>query len=164
VAQAIPDDLLEKGIARLLGAPLTLKSCGAAIWEPGSSLTGSAGHRTLFEEYKDDVDYVTAAALQWWEETVGARKRLAPDDPQVVRKAWVDRPAGPASYPGLVALIRDYWIACHRQNLETAEINRVPPWTFLLAWLLDGNYRQCVSVLACMPYWPIGLDREGNWV
>ena len=32
MAQAIPDDLLEKGIARLLGAPLTLKSCGAAIW------------------------------------------------------------------------------------------------------------------------------------
>jgi hypothetical protein len=164
MAQAIPDDLMQKGIRRLLGAPHTLKSCGAAVWESDASLTGSSQHRALFDEYKEDVDYVTAVALQWWDETLGARKRLEPDDPKVVRKAWIDRPAGPASYPGLVALIRDYWLSCHRLNLGTAENQRVPPWIFLLGWLLEGNYGQCVSVLACMPYWPIGLDRDGNWV
>jgi hypothetical protein len=164
MAQALPDDLMQKGIRRLLGSPLTLQSCGALVWQPAASRTGSPQHFELFDAYKDDVDYVTAAALQWWEETVGARKRLAPDDPKVVRTAWMSRPAGPASYPGLVALIRDYWLACHRLNLETAESQRVPPWAFLLEWLLGGNYNQCVSVLACMPYWPIGLDRDGNWV
>jgi hypothetical protein len=164
MAQAIPDDLMQKGIRRLLGAPLTLRLCGAPVWEPAPGIRGSERHRELFQEYREEIDFVTAVALQWWEQTLQVRKELGPDDRQAVRKAWTDRPAGPASYPGLVALIRDYWLSCHRLNQEVAEDQRVPPWTFLLGWLLAGDYGQCVSVLACMPYWPIGMDRQGNWV
>jgi hypothetical protein len=164
MAQAIPDDLIQKGIQRLLGAPLTLKSCGAPVWESPPGLRGSQRHQALFEEYREEVDFVTAVALEWWQETLDARKRLQPDEKRALRKAWIDRPAGPASYPGLVSLIRDYWLLCHRLNEETPKDQKVLPWTFLLGWLLDGNYQQCVSVLACMPYWPIGMDERGNWV
>lgn len=164
MAQAIPDDLIQKGVRRLLRAPLTLKDCGAVVWDASNNLMGSAHHRELFEEYREEVDYVTEVALQWWDETLQARTKQTPDDRQVVRNAWIDRPAGPASYPGLVALIRDYWLACDELNQKVAESEQVPPWTFLLGWLLDGNYPQCVSVLACMPYWPIGMDKNGKWV
>ena len=162
--KALPDHLIQKGIRRLLDAPLTLKTCGAPVWAAPPGLKGTTAHRTLFEEYREEVDFVTAVALEWWTQTLESRKNLASDQREAERNAWIDRPAGPASYPGLVALVRDYWMSCHQLNQDTPESERVPPWTFLLGWLLDGEYQQCVSVLACMPYWPIGLDAEGNWV
>ncbi len=164
MALAISADLMEKGIRRLLHAPLTLEESGGLVWVAASGAVASERHRELFAEYVEEVDYVTAVALQWWQQTVTARQAAAEGDPRAERKAWIDRPAGPASYPGLVALIRDYWLACDRLNSEVPETQRVAPWTFLLGWLLDGRYQQCVSVLACMPYWPIGLDEAGHWV
>lgn len=164
MSTAIPEERVQKGIRRLLEAPLTLKSCGAPIPEFMPWTGGSNAHRELFDEYREEVDYVAEVALQWWEETLRARTQLSPNEKQAVRKAWIDRPAGPASYPGLVALVRDYWLACHRLNIQLKADQQVPPWTFLLAWMLVGDYQQTVSVLACMPYWPIGLDQEGSWV
>jgi hypothetical protein len=164
VPLAIPEDLMDKGVRRLLNAPLTLEDAGAPVSKASPGLVASERHRELFADYVDEVDYVTAVALQWWQQTLTARKAAVEGDPRAERKAWIDRPAGPASYPGLVALIRDYWLACDRLNSEVPESQRVPPWTFLLEWLLDGQYQQCVSVLACMPYWPIGLDEAGHWV
>jgi hypothetical protein len=115
-------------------------------------------------EYQEEVIYVTEIALDFWEEILEGCKLGSSDDAQAIRKAWINRPAGPAAYPGLVALIREYWLACHSINQQVAENERVPPWVFLLGWLIDAGDEQAVSVLACMPYWPIGLDRDGNWV
>jgi hypothetical protein len=164
MAKPISDRQVRMGIRRLLESPLTLKSCGAPVWEPKPNALGSASHKQLFVQYLEEVDFVTAVALDWWKQTLAARKKIASDPKRAAHDAWIDRPAGPASYPGLVALTRDYWLACHQLNLEVPEELRVPPWTFLLSWLLNGSYGQAVSVLACMPYWPIGLDEDGNWV
>jgi hypothetical protein len=142
---------------------LTLKASGAQVWIPEPGLKGSARHQALFREYREEAEHVTAVALEWWEDTIDAPQG-GPPDQKAVREAWECRPAGPASFPGLVALVRDFWLACDRLNQEVAEDERVPPWTFLLGWLLDGSHEQCVSVMVCMPYWPIGLDRDGNWV
>jgi hypothetical protein len=163
VALALSDELMQKGIRRLLKAPLTLAPCGAPVWEAPPGARGSARHQELFAEYAEEVDFVTAVALKWWRETLHGRATTAAEEEQAVRDAWMDRPAGPASYPGVVALVRDYWLACHEINLQIPSSERIPPWTFLLEWLLNGEYGQCVSVLACMPYWPIGLDAGGTW-
>ena|SRR5450432_1071072 len=161
MALAIKAEAIPRRTRRLLEAPLTLETSGVKFWL--SNAGGSARHRELFREYSEEIENVTTFALNWWEDTLDVR--AGPDrDKQEVRAVWEERPAGPASFPGVVALIRDYWLACHRLNQEVAEDQRVQPWTFLLGWLLDGSHEQCVSVLACMPYWPIGLDREGNWV
>lgn len=40
----------------------------------------------------------------------------------------------------------------------------VPSEVLLLHWLLDGRHDSWIEALTCMPYWPIGLDGEGNWV
>lgn len=148
----------------MLLQPLTLRAPDSAAWVSASSRTGTPRHRELFTEYAEEVDFVTAVALKWWQETVAVRIASNPDDAQAERKAWIDRPAGPASYPGLVALIRDFWLACHEINRQSSPTDRVPPWTLLLEWLLTGEYTQCVSVLACMPYWPVGLDAADEWV
>ncbi len=155
---------MQRGIQRLLLSPLTLEQRAARVWASAPDVPGSVRHRQLFAEYTEEVDFVTAVALQWWEETVHAREAAHVDGQRALHAAWIDRPAGPASYPGIVALVRDYWLECDRLNHEVDESERVPPWVFLLGWLLTGEYEQCVSVLACMPYWPIGLDADGQWV
>src|SRR6266566_8615475 len=139
MALATSEARIQLGIRRLLESPLSLASCGAVVWKPSPGLAGSERHRELFLEYKEEVDNVAEVALEFWEETLEARKGRSSDESKVVRDAWIDRPAGPASFPGLVALIRDYWLACHKLNQEVAEDERVPPWTFLLGWLAGGG-------------------------
>lgn len=165
MALAISEAGVKAGVSRLLESPLTLRASGAPVWTPDPGLVGSTKHRELFSKYRDEVDEVATAALDWWTETLEAQ--LGPGEHTKEQKltVWRNRPAGPASFPGLVAIVREYWLACDRLNREANLAERVPPWTFLLAWLLkDRDYEQCVGVLACMPYWPIGLDRDGNWV
>jgi hypothetical protein len=155
---------IRKGIQRLLSAPRDLRLCGAPIWGPKGKTDGSPEHRALFVEYEKELSTIGRMALDWWDETIEARKRGSNEPDAAIRQAWMDRPAGPASYPGFVALIRDYWLGCDRLNKELPEAQRIPPEFFLLSWLLDGRHEDEVNVLACMPYWPIGLDQDGNWV
>lgn len=163
MALAIKAEAIPRRTRRLLESPLTLETAGVQFWVSNAVATGSYRHRELFREYSAEAENVTTLALSWWDDTLEVR--AGPErDREEVRAMWQERPAGPASFPGVVALIRDYWLGCHRLNQEVEQDQRVPPWIFLLGWLLDGSHEQCVSVLACMPYWPIGLDREGNWV
>ena len=67
--------------------------------------------------------------------------------------------AGPAEHPHLVWLVRKYWLAC----AEIDAASRVRPEVFLLKWLIDHGHRDYVTLLTAMPYWPIGLDENGNW-
>ena len=107
---------------------------------------------------------MAVAALAFWRPLIVAKKTAERSEQEAARAAWMRRPAGPASYPGMVALVREYWLACDALNRKCAEEERVPPWTFLLSWLMDESHYEAVGVLACMPYWPIGLDEDGNWV
>jgi hypothetical protein len=165
MAFAISEAGVRAGVSILLESPLTLASSGAPVWTPDPGLTGSSRHRELFAQYKDEVDEVAAEALDWWAETLETHLGPGEHTKEEKLKVWRNRPAGPASFPGFVAIVRDYWLACDRLNHEVPQAERVPPWTFLLGWLLNNrDYEQVVGVLACMPYWPIGLDRDGNWV
>jgi len=152
------------GVERLLDAPRDLLECGIrACPRPGAS-TGVPAHRALFAEYAELVDVVAGEALVWWAETLAARGRDGLDPALVEREAWRARPAGPASFPGLVSLVRDYWLACDRLNAPLAEAQRVAPETLLLDWLRTSRHDDAERVLACMPYWPLGLDAAGAWI
>lgn len=153
-----------KGVRRLLTATKDLKQCGAPAWNSKNRGDGSPAHRSLFAEYEEVLSAVASVALEWWAGTIEARVGLSSNSDEAIRQAWMARPAGPASYPGFVALIRDYWLACDDLNKHVPQSQRVPPEDFLLSWLLDGRHEREVKVLACMPYWPIGLDADGNWV
>ena len=154
----------EAGVQRLLAAPRDLLACGIRVCPQGGTSAGVPAHRALFREYAQLVDVVTAEALDWWAETLAGRRAATTDPELAEREAWRGRPAGPASFPGLVALVRDYWLACDRVNAALGEAERVAPETLLLDWLRSGNHRDAVRVLACMPYWPLGLDASGGWI
>jgi hypothetical protein len=41
----------------------------------------------------------------------------------------------------------------------------VPPQVFLFGWLVsEGGHDEWVEVMTAMPYWPIGLSEQGEWI
>ncbi len=162
--EVMTTERIEKGIKRLLAMPGDLRQCGVQLCKTSSNFKGSFAHQTLFNEYKETITGVALVALDWWAEIVEARILEAENRDDAVRGAWRSRPAGPASFPGFVALIRDYWLACHNLNNEVSPDQCVPPETFLVLWLLEENQTDGIKVISCMPYWPIGLDKDGNCV
>ena len=154
----------QAGVDRLLRAPLDLAECGAPTYR--NDATGASAHRDLFKEYAEVIEVVSGVALEWWNEILHARRAQIEDgnDDDAEREAWLGRPAGPAACPAIVAVVRDYWLACEQINVKLEPEQRVAPWILLLGWLRDGEHGEAVRVLSCMPYWPIGLDEQGDWV
>jgi len=164
--ELITQERINRGVQRLLQAPGDLADCIGVQCPVHSATTGTEQHRDLFAEYAEILSTVATISLQWWTETLTAHKRVSNDksEDEILREAWLSRPAGPAAFPGIVALVRDYWLACADINADLPREQRVAPEILLLAWLLDKNYIDGVKVLSCMPYWPVGLDKEGFWV
>lgn len=159
--EVMTPDRIEEGVKRLLSAPRDLMRCGVTACPTGQDVTGTGEHRVLFADYEEILEVVTDVALEYWDEIIEAAAQYSDD---AMRESWINRPAGPASFPGLVALIRDYWLLCDAANQRINYHERVPPEIFLLSWLCDGKHVDQVKVLSAMPYWPIGLDYEGNWI
>jgi hypothetical protein len=152
------------GYQRLLTAPRDLLVCGARIWTTNEEVRGSSIHQRLFQEYTHGLRLATKAATRWWEGMIAHQLKRVGQLDKVLRDVWTLYPAGPASDAGFVSVIRKYWLACDSLNLTCASSERVSPEIFLLKWLADVGEDECLKLVTFMPYWPIGLDREGNWV
>jgi len=160
----ISEQRLRLGIQRLLAAPLDLVRCGARAWSPKAEQVGSTEHKKLFALYVSDLREVIPEARRIWYAIVEECQESTEDHETATLDALAFAPAGAAFDGRVVAVIRKYWLACDRLNQQTDERERVSPQAFLLQWLLDMHYTDAVEVLAGMPYWPIGLDLDGNWV
>jgi hypothetical protein len=104
--------------------------------------------------------------VQIWDDEVESTANDSGDRQAALAEQWMAYPAGPAAQPFFVALIRHYWLACDSLNRNVQPSSGVTPETFLLGWLmhLSPRHDEALNVLACMPYWPLGLDQEGNWL
>lgn len=154
----------QKGIQRLLSAPRDLPQSIAWQEPPIEKTQGSSGHQKLFDEYVKSLDNAIQTASSWWDGMIKVRMDRGADFETALRESYRARLAGPAAHPEVVWVIRKYWLKCAALNDEVPETQRVPPEVFLLSWLMDGKHGVMVQVLAGMPYWPIGLDRDGNWI
>lgn len=159
----ISEKRLRLGIHRLLASPLDLAPCGARVWPPRRGNTGSSRHRDLFESYLSDLGEVIPEARRVWHRVLEECRKTAEDETQAVRQAIAFAPAGAAFDARVVWVIRKYWLACDSLNAGVSDDERVSPQVFTLQWLIDVGYRDAVEVLAGMPYWPVGLDSDGNW-
>ena len=156
---------VEKGVARLTGAPRDLPEAWPRPEAPPALAAAPAPFRELFAEYERALAPVVDEALRWWggrlavtQEREGVTRR------QALRMLYEETVAGPASAPQVVWVVRTYWLACEELNRAAPARERVPPETFLISWLDDGRHRRALEVLSGMTYWPIGLDADGNWV
>jgi hypothetical protein len=67
-----------------------------------------------------------------------------------------------AANPYILGAIREHWLECARLN-GRAPGDAVEPADFIFNWLRRER-PDLASILAELPYWPVGLDEQGRWV
>lgn len=156
---------VQQGIDRLLEAPRDLRRWDEHIGDPGRQ-NASARHAMLFAAYKSELHLAAERAEEIWDREIAERVAQGAGANDAVREQWFEFPAGPAARPEIVAVVRRTWLACDALNRELPSSQAVAPEIFVLKWLVGdlsiGD--SAVRVLACVPYWPLGLDREGKWL
>ena len=123
----------------------------------------SDSHRSLFEEYVADLQYAKKWADSWWA-SINQTESERNEDSVLLEQLLPKRlPAGAAAHGGNIAVIRKYWLACIAVNQKTSP-EEVMPEQFLLGWLLEKSHTDLAEFVAQLPYWPIGMDENGEWV
>ena len=154
----------QTGLLRLLTAPLDLGRSGARVWAAAGESHGTAEHRRRFADYVSELEEARTEAMTWWNGKISVLEGRLGDHAQAVRIVEQSNAGGPACHPRVIAVIRKHWFGCDALNRQAPVHQRVPPWVFLLSWLQDRGRPELVEFLSRLPYWPIGLDWEGNWV
>lgn len=156
----------QAGITRLLSALHDVERWDAVDEPKNRAINGTKGHADLFSKYRRDIKKATADARVEWEREIKLALRMVKgkNKEKAEQRAWATYPAGPASAPAFVAVVRRYWLACDEINRKSKASDRVLPEVFLLQWLVNSGAQDEVDVLAGMPYWPLGLDEKGNWL
>jgi hypothetical protein len=73
-------------------------------------------YEDLLNEYRVELHDARSAALTWWSKLEQAAALVDPGNVEAqIRPRW---PAGPASYPRVIAVYRKYFLACERLNEE----------------------------------------------
>jgi hypothetical protein len=147
-----------------MSAPRDLPSSAPWTDPPIARQAASQDHQELFAEYIEFMGDAIRLAEIWWEGVIRARELAGADRRSAIDSAYQLRFAGPASSPEVVWTIRTFWLRCVALNHKHPEKQGVPPEVFLLYWLLDEMHDEWVQVISGMPYWPIGLDANGDWV
>ena len=135
--------------------------------EPATGLADASTHHNdaahLFSSYTKDLALVCDTATSWWNDLVERSERECSSEKDAIRLNYERRPAGPASHPFVTSCLRDYWIAFiqHRSRKPGAEL--WTPETVMLHDLERAGFAREHKILSAMPYWPIGLDENGNW-
>lgn len=119
--------------------------------------------RKLFEGYLKMMRQVHSEAEPWWRNTVAAERTHAQSDEEALAAAFDKRAAGAAAYPRVVWVVRMIWFECCKRNGKQSDDEKVRPEYLMVQWLIDAGETELVRLIACMPYWPIGLDENGNW-
>lgn len=154
---------VELGTYQLLHAPDDLGGLALAQGLARPRREATRGHGKLYEEYLADFVMAYEVAEEWWRSCVSAHVSAGVPRSLAIDTAFEKRLAGPASAPEFVWFIRLYWLLCDEINRGLPEWDRVPPQVFLLGWLVDDGLNDYVQLVTAMPYWPIGLDENGNW-
>lgn len=151
---------ITNGVWRLTNQPRDIWPDGGADDLPRSAAPAELVR--LYDNYLHDLDEVLAIAGETWNAEVEDRRNDGLDlDEAILDTIETNGVAGPAAHPTVVWLVRKYWLECAR--IGAGQSKAVRPETFLLGWLIEDRRDDAVTLLTAMPYWPIGLDDNGNW-
>ncbi|MCA0002215.1 MULTISPECIES: hypothetical protein [unclassified Mesorhizobium] len=150
------------GTRRLLTQPRYVAPVGDIRVARGLD-EASTMHQTLFGEYLSDLKDAYDIATSWWAGIIVSEEERHGSREKALEEAFNARVAGAASNPHVVWVVRRYWLKCVTVNVKAGEAEGVAAETFLLQWLIDAGETNPAKLIACMPYWPIGLDENGAW-
>lgn len=156
---------LQRGLQRLLGAPMFLPRSAPEREVQPKFVEASAKHQQLFTAYEHHLEQALVLAQTWWSGIIGrTRTSIFQRKSTVVENAFSRFFAGPASRPELQWTLHTYWTACVNLNEAQPASQRIPPEIVLLAWLDDGQHHGWLEAITCLPYWPLGMSDTGAWV
>jgi hypothetical protein len=152
-------------LERLLVAPRDLSRWDGFATDPGPTRASEA-HRRAYETYRPQFQAVAGEAERQWDAEIDWLRNNSPNQDEAVRERWTMIPGGPAARPFLVAFVRKMWLTVDAINRRVPPEQAVAPEVLLVKWLMQDVPLQDVTlkVLAVMPYWPLGLDLDGNWI
>jgi len=154
---------VEKGVYRLLNAPKDVEG-GTAVSDYSGDVAGAhADLQRFFGAYRKGYQFFYPQAERWWKGLIAAQETEGRTHEEAIQGALERRVAGPASLPEFVWFIRYFWLKCDGINKKLPLEARVPPQVAMLKWLVDAGDLEYVTLITCMPYWPIGLDELGEW-
>lgn len=153
----------EDGIRRMMTAMLDIDGYAYRDVDYMPLAVAVESQRVLFQSYLQLIRQACKDAEQWWAGTIDSQRELGLSEHDAIAVAFNDRMAGPAADPKVVWIVRLIWLECAKRNSQLSAAQQVRPETLLLQWLIDAGETELVRLLTCMPYWPIGLDENGNW-
>jgi hypothetical protein len=129
-------------------------------------------YEELFQEYVSELN----KAVVEEEERLGRIKEIHRNKFQSEQELeeWVEEGFGNISTQGrIIAVFRMYWLKCDELNQLSEEdeeikedgdeyVDYVNPKDFVVDWL-SGSYEELYEIIDSMPYYPIGIDVEGNY-
>jgi len=147
---------VDLGVLRLLSAPADLRPTNST---PRPNSVHVAAHRA----YCRDLEHALIEAERWWRGLVRDSTSQGRGDDEALEDAYAFCIAGPAGHGQVLGVLQTYWALCEQLDATLPAEQYVAPELFLLDWLRDGKHESWVRILSGLPYWPIGLDAEGNW-
>jgi hypothetical protein len=156
---------VDKGIRRLLLAPRDLPQVWPRPEVPITKSAAAPAHLRMFDAYVRDIKRAVDEAVYSWSFRIREmQEERGMNQAQAVDQAYNNFLAGPAGSPYVIWAVRKYWLACEAINKDLPIDRRVPPEVFLMSWLLGHEHQEEVQVLAQLPFWPLGMNGEGNWI
>ena len=128
------------------------------VLKPGSA------HVALFERYVHALRRAKQGAEKRWDSMVATEFGRTGDLTLAQHNVARRNPIGPVSSPGVIAVLRRYWLECDAVNSRVSTSERVRPEEFLLRLIQVPPHQELASFLSALPYLPIGMDVEGRWV
>ncbi|PTL84970.1 hypothetical protein [Vitiosangium sp. GDMCC 1.1324] len=154
---------VDRGVYRLMSAPKDIQGGTPVSDYRGRVDDADEQLQKLFEHYVEGFQFFYPHCDRWWKGCIAAALSGERTREEAVDVAFEHRPAGPASAPEFVWFIRHFWLRCDRINKSFPLSRRIAPEVVLLKWLIDAGKQDYVTLVTCMPYWPIGLNEHGEW-
>ena len=135
--------------------------------EPRSSQIPSS-HRELSDRYVRDMRQAMRGADAWWHAMVTTQMQGGLDRSAAERAVRRRYPIGRCVNRGVIATLRRYWLACEEINkLSLASGNDdgyMRPEYFVLGVWVDSPFSDLAEFISHLPYWPLGMDAQGQWI
>ena len=130
----------------------------------GRGRAASPGHRTLFDRYVKGLRKAKAEADDWRKGILEASQERGATKSEAEIQFKQEYPVGTVASGRIIHVLRRFWLEAAALNGKSDPAMRVAPEEFLLAWLVDGTNDDLAQFLSALPYWPIGLTKDGKWV
>jgi hypothetical protein len=127
------------------------------------ALKSSGPLQVLFTQYVRELRQAKTRVEEWWKDLIKAEETRTEDRAEALLNVEERHSEGLAAQGFVQGVLRKFWLTCAERNRKAPAPERLSPEDLVLRWLLLSGNNELAQFLSTIAYWPIGLDKEGNW-